>query len=948
MWLFLVGFLVHLVFFVSVFDVYFRTPLVHGMTPQIHGQNPIADRLVLFVADGLRAETFYDYPNKTSRAPYLRSVIENVGTWGVSHTRVPTESRPGHVAMIAGLYEDPSAITKGWKENPVDFDSVFNQSRHAWSWGSPDILPIFTTGIERGHIETFMYEAVDEDFGSSDASKLDTWVFEKVETFFKNAQEDPKLRERLHQDRIVFFLHLLGIDTNGHAHKPNSEEYLHNIEVVDNGIKKVQKIFDDFYKDNKTAYVFTSDHGMTDWGSHGAGDPSETEVPIVAWGAGFAAPEDPSKFRERMLYDERVEKWGLAHVRRHDVTQADLAPLMASVIGIPIPVNSMGSLPVEYLNATEQYKAEALFANCRQMLLQYRQKRAQKEKNTLTIFYRPYQMLLPDREMAMLADIRKHIKDEEYQDAIDLSHYLMALSERGMNYYHNYDRPALSITITLGFLGWIVLMISHLLQDHSAVLRMGGNTVEGRRAQRQSLVWPVLLTLWGTGAFLLLAIQNAPYQYYLYFLTPVCLWWLVYQRLGSLRVAILVVTAFNMVWEVGIRFLFIFLGIEILVVSFFLRPILSVGLLCLGLWPVVMCTLQGSAETSMRLGWFGACVLLASFTFVPVVGKEAFYPAVEIAGLVSFCVGAFFVYKLGAESSSSGQVPKVMYVQGLAVVAAVYLVHTTAFSMQQQEGLPPANQFIAWTILGLSFVFPLLGSRLILGRLMSVSAALLCPFLLLSIRHEAFFYLALTIAMFLWLILEYYLAGENVQLAALKFATWDADKNKDNERVLEWGDVRRAYFFLFFIMLAFFGTGNIASINSFDPSFVYCFVTVFSPFVMGSLLLFKTIIPFLLVTCFFQGICTLIQVPQQAMFYIFLIMSDIMALQFFFLIRTEGSWLDIGASLSHFVICMATTLFLMLILLVAKFLTTFNLLKASGNDQPVLLSHVSSRRPHRD
>jgi hypothetical protein len=51
------------------------------------------------LADGCRADKLFELNHRT---PFLRSIIEHYGVVGVSHTRVPTESRPGHVALISG------------------------------------------------------------------------------------------------------------------------------------------------------------------------------------------------------------------------------------------------------------------------------------------------------------------------------------------------------------------------------------------------------------------------------------------------------------------------------------------------------------------------------------------------------------------------------------------------------------------------------------------------------------------------------------------------------------------------------------------------------------------------------------------------------------------------------------------------------------------------------
>ncbi|KAJ6800191.1 GPI ethanolamine phosphate transferase 1 [Iris pallida] len=185
------------------------------------------------------------------------------GTGGVSHARPPTESRPGHVAIIAGFYEDPSAVTKGWKANPVEFDSVFNRSRHTVSYGSPDIVPIFCGALPHSTWASYPHEF--EDF-ATDASFLDQWSFDQFHSLLNRSYDDPNLRQLLLQDKLVIFLHLLGCDTNGHAHRPYSPIYLNNVKIVDQIAESVYNLVESYFNDNRTAYIFTADHGMSDKG----------------------------------------------------------------------------------------------------------------------------------------------------------------------------------------------------------------------------------------------------------------------------------------------------------------------------------------------------------------------------------------------------------------------------------------------------------------------------------------------------------------------------------------------------------------------------------------------------------------------------------------------------------------------------------------------------------
>ena len=342
---------------------------------------------------------------------------------------------------------------------------------------------------------------------------------------FKSAASNSSLDTALRQDKNVFFLHLLGLDMTGHSYRPYSKEYLHNIKIVDQGVERMTKLVEDFFGDDKTAFVFTADHGMSDWGSHGDGHPDNTRTPLVAWGSGVRKPEISKTGFAAGHEDGFSSDWGLDSIARHDVAQADIAALMAYLTGLDFPVNSVGELPLPYLAAPEAEQAEAALVNAQGILEMYKVK--EEEKRATELRYRPFAALSQgdhsiDHRIAL---IRSAIDSGDFRGAIDHSHELLHLGLDGLRYLQTYDWLFLRALVTIGYLGWIAFAITTVIDLHV----LDGKTDTTRTVTSTSIFGAVLVALYS-----FLWIQKSPATYYAYALFPVFFWEEVVARRNAL------------------------------------------------------------------------------------------------------------------------------------------------------------------------------------------------------------------------------------------------------------------------------------------------------------------------------------------------------------------------------------------------------------------------------
>lgn len=184
-------------------------------------------------------------------------------------------------------------------------------------------------------------------------------------------------------------------------------------------------------------------------------------------------------------------------------------------------------------------------------------------------------------------------------------------------------------------------------------------------------------------------------------------------------------------------------------------------------------------------------------------------------------------------------------------------------------------------------------------------------FVILTISYEGIFYLGFSITLITWVRLEHSAYVFNKNSISTPKGTNGAPAvpaalSSSPFRSLTLTDARVSLFFLTLLQSAFFSTGNIASVSSFSLDSVYRLIPIFDPFSQGVLLIVKLMIPFALISANLGILNKRLGVAPSALFMVVMALSDFLTLHFFWVVRDEGSWLEIGSTISHF--CIASLL----------------------------------------
>jgi len=289
----------------------YRSPFT-GALPRGNEGQPLVERVVLVVIDGLRLDASQEMVNLNRLRGQGVDLVARVGQ--------PSLSYPSWTVISTGAWQEFSGVTTNWYEGEVKVDTIFRQAQRRGLRtavvGDDGWLQLFGPWVEC--VVTF--EGVSEE------------EYRDLEAIY--ALDDRILKgalEALAEEPHLLLIHFEGPDNLGHGFGGASPEYRADVQRVDDHLGELLAAIDL----ESTALIVTADHGQIDTGGHGGWESVVTRVPLVMVGRGIAPG------------GQGVE-----------VNQTDIAPTVAVLLGTAIPTHNQGRALFEYLDIDPRLEAQ--------------------------------------------------------------------------------------------------------------------------------------------------------------------------------------------------------------------------------------------------------------------------------------------------------------------------------------------------------------------------------------------------------------------------------------------------------------------------------------------------------------------------------------------------------------------------------------------------------------
>jgi len=288
--------------------VEYQTPYLTDL-PRGNAAEPLARRVILVLVDGLRLDASRNMPRLNELRQRGADLSVRVGQ--------PSLSYPSWTVIVSGVWQEVSGVTTNWYEGEVRVDTIFKAARDA---GMPAVV-VGGGGWKKlygSHLTEFVKVPGPED----ENAPPEAWAQMDSDSYRLSTQALDNYPEGL---ILVYFG---GTDELAHLYGGVSSQYLDEVQRVDGYIGLLAERLDP----EKDVLIVTADHGHVDIGGHGGWEQSVLHVPLVMVG----------KAIRHGVYTERL--------------QADIAPTIAALLGIPIPVHAQGRPLVEMLEASAEAK----------------------------------------------------------------------------------------------------------------------------------------------------------------------------------------------------------------------------------------------------------------------------------------------------------------------------------------------------------------------------------------------------------------------------------------------------------------------------------------------------------------------------------------------------------------------------------------------------------------